>query len=300
MDDDRLFVTWTMDCEPIADEVATGGPTDWALSERAMCGYVEALGARGHRVTLFIIPRVGEMQADVIADLRERGAEAGMHMHPQTIDYGVDAHLGELSADRQRELLESGRDRLAAALGEAPRAFRPGCFSASDATFGILAELGFTHGSVSLPGRHLPDLAACWADAAPFAHFANADDRLAEGTLPFLELPTAVDLADVPGPKAEPADARHLRLERPGIEQWAPGLIRRHLERQLAEDRWLKSLVVMTHNTREYADPDEPARRALEVVAEAIDEAAAAFGLTVVPATLAEVRAAAEFPSEDQ
>lgn len=296
MTDSRLFVTWTMDCEPIDAEVCTGGPEDWALSERAMRGYVDALADRGHRATLFVIPRTAEVQADVLADLREAGAEIGMHMHPQTTDYGVDAHLGALPADRQRDLLESGRDRIAAALGEAPRAFRPGCFSASDDTFAILADLGFTHGSVSLPGRWLPDFAARWTDAVPFAHWAAAEDRLSEGALPFLEMPTAVDLREVAGPKTEAGDATQLRLERPGIEDWGPDLIRRHLRAQIDEDWWLKSLVVMTHNTREYGDPDEPARQALEAVADAIEAAADEAGLKVVPATLAEVRAMVDPP----
>ncbi len=292
MSGDTLYVTWTMDCEPIADEVATGGPAGWGLSERAMVGYVAALAGRGHRVTLFVIPRVGEVQADIIADLRRQGTEPGMHMHPQTVDYGIDAHLGELPAERQRELLRSGRDRLAAALGAPPTGFRPGCFSASDATFGLLVELGFTHGSVSLPGRAMPERAADWVSAQPFAHWASAESGLTSGDLPFLELPTAVDLRDVAGPQDGAADARHLRLERPGIVEWAPELIRRHLERQVAEGWWLKSLVVMTHNTREYSDPDEPARRGLEAVADAIDDAARALGLIVTPATLAQVRAA--------
>lgn len=287
---EAVYVTWTMDCEPIAAEVPTGGPADWALSERAMRGYVRALADRGHRATLFAIPRTGEAQAAVLAELRDLGAEIGMHMHPQTADYAVDAHLGALPAPTQRELLADGRDRLAAALGEPPRAFRPGCFSASDDTFAILADLGFTHGSVSLPGRWLPDVSACWPGAEPFAHWASATDRLRAGGLPFLELPTAVEVREAAGPPARPRDATHLRLERAGIEDWGPGLIRRHLRRQVEAGWWLTSLVVMTHNTREYADRDEPARRALEAVADAIEAAAAGLGLAVAPMTLAEVR----------
>ena len=298
MNDQRLFVSWTMDCEPIGAEVSTGGPESWALSERAMRGYVRALVDRGHRATLFVIPRTAEVQADVLGDLWDAGAELGMHMHPQTTDYGVDAHLGQLSPTRQRKLLESGCDRIEAALGEPPRAFRPGCFSASDDTFSILADLGFTHGSVSLPGRRLPDYAAKWVDSVPFAHWASATDRLRAGELPFLEMPTAVDLREVAGPKTEAGDATQLRLERAGIEQWGPGLIRRHLRRQIEEDWWLKSMVVMTHNTREYEHREEPARRALETVADEIESAADEVGLSVIPATLAEVRAAVKRPAD--
>ena len=54
MSDARLFVSWPMDCEPINAEVPSGGPADWALSERAMRGYVSALAERGHRATLFL------------------------------------------------------------------------------------------------------------------------------------------------------------------------------------------------------------------------------------------------------
>ncbi|MGD9496943.1 MAG: polysaccharide deacetylase family protein [Armatimonadota bacterium] len=292
MGSEPLYVTWTMDCEPIAAEVETGGPADWGLSERAMCGYVAALAARGHRATLFVIPRTGEAQADVLCALAEQGAELGMHMHPQTADYGLGAHLGELPPDTQRELLRTGRDRLAGALGVTPLAFRPGCFSASDETFGLLVEQGFTHGSVSLPGRNMPERGAQWVGAPPFAHWASAGSRLEAGRLPLLELPTAVDLRDVAGPQ-EGSDARHLRLERPGVAQWGPELIARHLQRQVSKGWWVKSIVVMTHNTRDYGDPDEPARQALEAVADAIDAAAGRLGLTVTPATLGEVRAAA-------
>jgi len=284
-----LYVTWTMDCETIGEECVTGGPESWELSERAMRGYVRALADREHRVTLFLIPRLAEVQTHVVLDLAQAGADLGMHMHPQTVDLGYDRHLGQLSPQEQQEVLGAGRDRIAAALGAAPTSFRPGCFSATDETFAILAELGFTQGSVSLPGRALPDFAAVWKGAEPFAHRASAESRLAAGELPFLELPTAVDLRDVNGPEQEPGDARHLRLEREGILEWGPDLIRRHVARQIELDWWLKSVVVMTHNTREYRDPDEPARRALEGIADAIEAAAVEFGLRVQPVTLAEM-----------
>lgn len=291
MDPSLLFVTWTMDCETIDAESPTGGPADWHLSERAMRGYVAALAEWGHRVTLFLIPRLAEAQAEVVMELREAGGELGMHMHPQTADLGHDRYLGQYPGDEQREILRAGRDRLHAAVGEPPRSFRPGNFSASDDTFAVLAELGFTQGSVSLPGRVMPDLGAEWNGAEPFAHWASPDDRLRAGELGFLELPCAVDLQEVESPAEPPAEVTHLRLERDGILEWGPELIRRHLAAQVERDCWLKSLVVMTHNTREYGDARDPYRRALEGLVDAIEGAAGQAGLTVRPATLAQIRA---------
>lgn len=157
---DSVYVTWTMDCEIIAEEVPSGGPVDWDQSERAMRGYVDALAARGHRATLFLIPRLAEKQPEIVLELGAAGADLGMHMHPETIDYGHDHHLGQLSPAIQEILLRTGRDRVAEALGQAPTSFRPGCFSASDHTLPILWELGFTQGSVSLPGRASPQTSA--------------------------------------------------------------------------------------------------------------------------------------------
>jgi hypothetical protein len=291
MDPDALFVTWTMDCETIGAESPTGGPVDWQLSERAMRGYVGALAERGHRATLFLIPRLAEAQAEVLMELREAGAELGMHMHPQTADLGHDRYLGQYSADEQREMLRAGRDRVHAAVGQAPRSFRPGNFSASDDTFAVLGELGFTQGSVSLPGRVIPDFAAEWGGAEPFAHWASATNRLETGDLGFLELPCAVDLREVESAAKPPGEVTHLRLERDGILQWGPDLIRRHLAAQVESGCQLKSLVVMTHNTREYGDARDTYRGRLEGLADAIEEAAAEAGLTVCPATLAQIRA---------
>jgi len=290
---DILYVNWTMDCEGIQELSQTsGGPADWALSERAMRGYVESLARHGHRATLFLTPLVAEHQPAIVRDLQALGAEAGMHLHPQTADFGLDRHLGQFDAEMQERLLREARDRLAGVLGAAPTSFRPGCFSASDATFPILAELGFTAGSVSLPGRHLPDLGALWRGAQPLAHWADAADRCAAGHLPFLEMPTAMALDDVNRPGDDISDAQHLRLERDGIGDWGPGLLRDYVRRQIETDHWLKTLIIMTHNTREYGSAEESARQALERLVVAIAETAAEFDLQVQPATLSEIRSA--------
>jgi hypothetical protein len=288
MPDNRLFVTWTMDCETVREEAgAPGGPESWELAERAMRGYVERLVARGHRTTLFLIPRLAEGLPDVVRELGAAGADLGLHMHPQTTDLGYDQHLGQLPADTQHLLLQQGRDRVAAVTGEAPTSYRSGCFSGTWETFPILLDLGFTQGSVMLPGRNSPGVGAVWVNDVPFAHWRQG--RAGQG---FLDLPTAAAL-DQTGPHREaPCDPRHLRLELEGIADWGPALIRDYVRWQVEHDWWLKSVVVMTHDTRCYDDPADPYRRNLELIADAIEATAAELGLVLAPATLAEVREA--------
>ncbi|MCD6361006.1 MAG: hypothetical protein J7M38_09080, partial [Armatimonadetes bacterium] len=140
-----------------------------------------------------------------------------------------------------------------------------------------------------LPGRVMPDYAAVWPGAEPFVHRAGAASRLRAGDLPLLVCPTAVDLACVDGEGAPPLEAPHLRLERDGILQWGPPLIEAHLQRQVELELPIKSLVVMTHNTRDYGDPAEPARQALDGIAAAITASADRLGLVIRPVTLAEL-----------
>jgi len=290
MSSTRLFVNWTMDCETIQEESpATGGPADWALAERSMCGFVDSLAARGHRATLFLIPRLAEGLPAVVRELGAAGADLGLHMHPQTTDLGYDRHLGQLPADTQRLLLEQGRDRVAAVTGQAPTSFRPGCFSATWATFPILLDLGFTQGSVTLPGRNYPTRGAVWGNDLPFAH--RREGRPGQR---FLEVPTAVALSQVGPHREAPCDPDHLRLERDGVADWGPGLIRDYVRCQVERDWWLKSVVVMTHDTRCYDDPNDPYRRNLAVIADAIETTAAEFSLDLAPATLAQVTATLE------
>ena len=288
MTDRRLFVSWSMDCETVQEESqATGGSADWATAERAMRGYVERLSARGQRVTLFLVPRLAEALAGVVRDLIAGGAEPGLHIHPQTTALGYEAHLAQLPLETQRLLIEQGRARVAAVAGRAPTSFRSGCLSGSWEIFSMLAELGFTQGSTTMPGRNLPAVGAVWVNDTPFANWREGGFGQR-----FLELPVGVALDEVGPHREAPCSPRHLRLEYEGIADWGPGLIREYVRRQIELGWWLKSLGVMTHNTRCYDDPADPARRDLELIADAVEATAQEFGLEVVPATLSEVCAA--------
>ena len=288
-DADKLFVTWTMDCETIQEvSPVTGGPATWELAERSMRGFVEALAARGHRATLFLIPHLAEGLPEVVRELGAAGADLGLHMHPQTTDLGYDRHLGQLPAGTQRALLEQGRDRVAAVIGHAPTSFRPGCFSSTWETFPILLDLGFTQSSVMLPGRNSPAVGAVWVNETPFAHWREG--RLGQR---LLEAPTTAALDQIGPHREAPCDPDHLRLEREGIADFGPGVIREYVRHQVEHDWWLKSVVVMTHDTRAYDDPQDPYRRNLELIADAIEAAAAEFRLEMVAVTLAEACAEA-------
>lgn len=288
--DKRLFVTWTMDCETVREESpVSGGAESWEMAEHSMRGYVNALAARGHRVTLFLIPRLAEGLPEVVRELGAAGADLGLHLHPQTTDLGYEHHLGQLPAATQRDLLAQGRERVAAVTGRVPTSYRSGCFSATWETFPLLLDLGFTQGSVMLPGRNSPAVGAVWVNDVPFAHW-----RQGRPGQRFLDLPTASALDQVGPHREAPCDPRHLRLELGGIADWGPGLIHDYLRWQVEHDWWLKSVVVMTHDTRRYDEPADPFRRHLELIAEAIEATAGELGLELVPATLAEVRAAVE------
>jgi peptidoglycan/xylan/chitin deacetylase (PgdA/CDA1 family) len=287
MNSQQLVVTWTMDCETVQEESpATGGPATWDLAERSMRGYVESLAARGHKVTLFLIPRLAEGLPEAVRELGAAGADLGMHLHPQTTDLGYDRHLGQLPVETQRVLLEQCRDRVAAVTGQPPTSFRPGCFSGTWETFPILMDLGFTQGSVTLPGRNNPAVGAVWGNETPFAHW-----RQGRAGQRFLEMPTAAALEQIGPHREAPCDPDHLRLERDRIADWGPDLIQEYVRYQVERDWWLKSVVVMTHDTRYYDDPSDPYRRNLERIADALESTAAEFGLELAPATLAEVRA---------
>lgn len=281
----QLFVVWTMDCETVqAESAATGGPATWDLAEHSMRGYVGSLAARGHRATLFLIPRLAEGLSEVVRELGAAGADLGLHLHPQTSDLGYDCHFSQLPSPTQRRLLQQGRDRVTAVTGQPPTSFRPGCFSGTWETFGLLRELGFTQGSVMLPGRNSPAVGAVWVNETPFAQL-----RHGPGQQPFLEMPTAAALTQIGPHREAPCDPDHLRLEREGLADWGPGLVQDYVRYQVEHDWWLKSVVVMTHDTRRYDDPADPYRHNLELIAEAIEAAAGEHSLELTPATLADV-----------
>lgn len=283
----RLHVAFTMDCERIRAECPCGGPADWETSARAIAGFCARLVDAGFPPTLFVVPESAERHAELLRHWASRGVEIGMHLHPQCYgDGSIDRYLAQLDAPAQADLLAAARDRIAAAVGTAPRAFRPGNFSADATTLRIASELGFTHGSCSDPGRRSPQFAAVWVGADPDVHWASATDALRAGSLPLLEFPVTTDPAQPPNRHGFP---RELRLESGDFATWHRPILQRALARMREEGTRFCCLTVFTHDYWDYGDPQEPRRRRLDAFLAELEALRASYEVT--GATLSDLRA---------
>jgi peptidoglycan/xylan/chitin deacetylase (PgdA/CDA1 family) len=223
------------------------------LSERAIRGYCEPLLEAGFPPTLFVVPETGQEHGGLLKDLSKRGVEMGMHLHPQCFrDHRYDKFLGQYDREAQKQILAEGAEMLTKAIGVRPRAFRPGNFSASDVTFQVAYELGFRQGSVSDPGRHVPEYHALWKDAVRDAHWASAHNRLAPGDLGFFEAPLTTD-PDKRRPNGFPYE---LRIESGPFDAWHAPIIEQALERMERERTSFRVLSIFTHNYFDYSDPE--------------------------------------------
>src|SRR5205814_9222375 len=136
--------------------------------------------------------------------------------------------------------------------GSRPHSFRSGGFSASDATFQVLYELGFRQGSLSIPGRDLPRDAVSWSGAETAPHYVDPANRLRAGALPFLELPVTSD-PDRWYRQGFPYD---LRIESSTVEDWHRPLIEAHLGRLAADNVAFRTLCFFTSNSVAYYQSD--------------------------------------------
>lgn len=127
------WVAFSVDLEPNKDDTLNG------VAE-AMDWFDDTVS----RGTVFATHRIATELPSVIADLAA-DHEIGVHVHPREFGHEHD-QLAELGADQQRELIAESRAALAVAAGideDTIVSFRAGRHSASETTFGVLADLGF-------------------------------------------------------------------------------------------------------------------------------------------------------------
>jgi hypothetical protein len=267
-----LYVCMTMDVERIAALSPMGGPPDWDFAERSVRSYCEVLEGFGLKATLFIVPDTAEKQADLFRELADStGAELGMHMHPQCwrdhyLNPDDHEYLGGYSGADQAQILADGLAQWTDAIGFRPVSFRGGNFSANDETFGVLADLGFTHGSVSQPGRVVTKYRASWPDAVWDVHRSHRAFRCAAGDLDFVEVPLTSDR----NRSDHWTGVGDVRIENATAEQIVVAA-RQEVTRQIEEARPLRHICILTHNFVNYWAVDDKEEGRLAVLKEAVE-----------------------------
>lgn len=291
-----LSIQPTMDCEPPGPDISAHarsksatGPADYAESERSIRGFVDRCLENGAPPTLYVHPQVAHEHRALFLELEDRGVGHGLHLHPYKFNPDNRADLGAYTRERQRELIAEATAEWEDALGRHPRYFRPGVYSASDATLPVLEDLGYRGGSVSRPESVKPDAAAVWAGAPLDPHRGHDGFRLLPGDLDFVNAPITVDPTR---PVEHNVESLYLSAiaEDPynaGAESYDRAAILEHtVDRIAAQAPAHPALVGNTHNNMDFSDPGHPATAVLDSVFSTIDRVCADRDLEPVGETI--------------
>jgi len=293
---EQLFVLFTMDVEPSAADTGSSGPVSDEAGMLAIRDFQAVLHPSGYRATYFVHPELIEPYPQFYEALASDGNTLGLHLHTTKFSLAKQpCELGGLPADKQRRLIDMAADLFERGLGVRPKIFRPGCFSANDATYGVLRDLGFIGGGVSIPGRIWPERFCVWSGAYPYTHFAHGAFRQCAGDLPFVDIPLSVDLTTPL--RHNPVGFYHHPDLRPGgvysetdeIAHDRRELLHNILQRMAADDPPVRTLVVDVHNDRDFTSRGSQAAKDLRTVLEGIEPECRALGWEAVPATYEEV-----------
>jgi peptidoglycan/xylan/chitin deacetylase (PgdA/CDA1 family) len=275
---DLLHFSLSIDCEATQPAIA-----DAPLGERASRGFAEALEEHGLRGTFHVLPSDLEAHPGLYRELQGRGHEVGLHVHPAAD--GFQEFLGVYGPEDQARILRQAADRFAQALGAPPDNICIGYCSTNDFTYQALFDLGFRHGTCSIPTRVLPECASVHAGAPLDVHYAHRFNRVLPGDLDFVEIPPTVD------PDSRMWGGRHpldLRIELVDAKNhWYT--IDKAVRRQVQQGTPIKVIRTVTHNTFDYSDRRDFRRQTLLGVIEHTFRIAEARGLKCVAATGAEI-----------
>ncbi len=292
----NVNVILTMDCEPalfecspLAIKLSGTGPATYEAGESSIRGYVEAADREGYPVTLFAHPEVAVAQTALLLELQHAGACLGMHLHPYKFDdarYPRD--LGAFTVEQQTELVSAATKVWSDALGQHPKFFRGGVYSANDATFGVLLGLGFEGGSLSVPGRVLPRAMAIWAGAELYPHRANLSFRHIKGDSDFVEVPMSSDTSR----PMEQGDLGERGFEWPYVSSRLydhSAIVRNVIARSIDDGATFPTYVTNTHQDQDYADPEHPASVNLRTIFRTLRDTAAVHGVELAGRTIADM-----------
>jgi hypothetical protein len=133
----------------------------------------------------------------------------------------------------------------------------------------VLSELGFKGGSVSIPGRVLPEAYAVWAGAEPYPHRANLNFRQVKGESGFVEIPVAVSYQR-PTARGDRGEQGYEWLYIPSNKYNHRAVVHDLLERFLTDSPSFGTIVTDTHNNMDFSDPEHHATKKLRIILEAI------------------------------
>ena len=292
--ENKLWVCFTMDVERIAQFSPPGGPENLEVAHRSVDSYCQILADNGFFATLFIVPEAAYDQRQLLKQKAVEGHELGLHFHDQSfLDHWKNPdlydYLGGYTLEIQRGKLLEAKKIWINALETEPKTMRPGNFSANDSTFPLLTELGFTHGSVSQPGRNWNIFKANWENACRNVHRGHCAYRLVEGDLDFVEIPVTTGNESM-----GEWGFGDIRLEGADI-QTIINISRNDIERQINEGISFKHLCYFTHNTVNYYDKGNRESYRGDLLTEllaALKEMSAARGLELEGATTRSLREA--------
>ena len=299
-----LHVVITMDVEPPTPDThpTATGPESWADSEKFIRGYVERAAEFGFPVTFFIHPEVAVEQADLFEELKGRGCcVEGLHLHPWKFRDGkYRAHFGGLGEQDLRAVLSESISMWQSGMGRRPLYFRPGTFSANDHMYQVLVDLGFRGGSCSVPGRIWPRMNAVWTGAAPDPHRAHPVFRQNVGSLPFANMPVAVDFSETRvsigaqwrdvDPETAARDANTAISHWDMRPDWQSANYERIAANIISQVRQRGATIPVinsiTHNDNDFTDPNDRVCRNFVRAMQAMTDAAGAAGMTPVGSTI--------------
>jgi hypothetical protein len=275
---DPLFVSFFIDCESTQPAV-----NDPALGERASLGFAEVLESHDLRGTFHILPTDAEAHPALYRKLEARGHEIGLHVHPSVQGYGE--FLGVYGPDDQRRIIDEAANRFAQAIGHRPDNICVGYCSINDHTFPILHDLGFRHGTNTIPTRVLPQCASVHAGAPLDVHYAHPFNRVLPGNLDLVNIPMTIDPDSRMWGGAHPLDLRVELVD--AKNHWYT--IEKSVKRQIAQAVPVKSIRGVTHNIFEFQNPADFRRQTLDAMLSHIKTIAEKHGLTYQPATGAQI-----------
>lgn len=285
-----------MDCEPVRSdipeeirEISQSGPSDRQSSEQSIRGYLEICASYGLPVTMFLHPEVTAYHTQSLIDYEKKGHCLGLHLHPYKLTTGRYCYdLGAYSAAEQRRMISTASDRWQETIGHHPFFSRAGYFSANDMTYGVLEDLGFIGGSVSIPGRVLPEHQSVWIGAADFLHRADTAFRLTPGQSNFVEVPVSVDYRR----PIEHGAAGEAGYEWPyiaSLDYDFYAVVVDIVERFRRDRPEFPVFVMDVHNDQAFGDSEHPATRNLHTVLDTLFEQAEQYAISTNAVTLREL-----------